>query len=173
MRFKICLPIMLFSLILYPLFSFSQSNEEFNKVKEDEIRRHIQTYRMWEMTKALDLTEDQVAKIFPTLNRIEKEKADLNKQIGLEIRELKELLDIKEYNLDQIKEKLEKIKELKGKIQEKDAEIEKLLEDNLTVEQQAKYIIFSVKFMRDLREKLNRARQLSRKKMMLQRKNRR
>lgn len=157
MKYKVSAFLVIIGLLLSPLLVFSQAKDEVKSVKEEEIRRHIETFRMWEMTKALDLKEEQVASIFPALNRIEKERAKLNKQIGLEIRELKELLDLENPNIEQIQAKLEKIKTLKEQIQVKNEEIEKLLEDNLTVEQQAKYIIFTLRFMRDLREKMDRS----------------
>ncbi len=169
MKYKVSAFLVIIGLLLSPLLVFSQAKDEVKSVKEEEIRRHIETFRMWEMTKALDLTEEQVASIFPALNRIEKERAKLNKQIGLEIRELKELLDLENPNIEQIQAKLEKIKTLKEQIQVKNEEIEKLLEDNLTVEQQAKYIIFTLRFMRDLREKMDRARLLRKKKMLQKR----
>jgi Spy/CpxP family protein refolding chaperone len=173
MKYKVSL-ILIIILLFLPLNVFSQSKKGLKPTKEEEIRRHIQIFRMWEMTKALDLTEEQATKIFPVLNRIEKEKGELNREITKEIRKLRELIEEVEEELDsnQIKKKLERIKELRKQIQEKDSEIEKLLEKNLTIEQQAKYIIFSIKFMKDLREKMDRARQLYRQKMMLKRKKR-
>ena len=171
MRYKVSAFLAILVLLFAPLLVFSRAEEKAKQLREEEIRRHLQTYRMWEMTKALDLSEEQVAKIFPALNRIEKEKAKLNREFGAEIKELKELLDLDRYNLEELQEKLERLKELKIKIREKDEEIEKLLENNLTVEQQAKYIIFSIRFMRDIREKMNRARQLYRQEIMKRRRN--
>jgi len=171
MRYKVSFFLIIF-LLAIPFVIFSQTEERFASKKEEEIWRHIQTFRMWEMTKALDLTEEQAAKIFPALNRLEKEKAEINREIAKEIRGLRELLEEEKPDLNLIKNKLDRIKELKKQIQKKDNEIEKLIEENLTIEQQAKYIIFSIRFMRDLREKIDRARQLYRQKMMFKRKKR-
>ncbi|MCP2518894.1 hypothetical protein NLC26_02920 [Candidatus Aminicenantes bacterium AC-708-M15] len=165
MKYKVSFLLIIF-LISSPLIIFPQIEKKSKTDKEEEIRRHLQIFRMWEMTKALDLTEEQASKIFPILNRLEKEKAELNRRIGEKIRDLRELLREEKLNSNLIKEKLDKIKDLKKQIQKIDSEIEKLLEDNLTIEQQAKYILFSIRFMKDLREKINRARQLYRQRMI-------
>ncbi|MFQ6082441.1 MAG: Spy/CpxP family protein refolding chaperone [Candidatus Aminicenantia bacterium] len=174
MKLKRILILVVGGLIVYSFPVFAQPEEKFNprKKEEEEIRRHIETLRMWEMTRALDLNEQQVAKIFPALNRVEKEKAELHRQISQAIKELKELLDLEKPDLAQVKARLNEIKELRELIQEKDREVEKVLEKNLSVEQQAKFVLFSVRFMQGLREKLDRARMLYRKKMLEERRER-
>ncbi len=165
MKYKVSFFLIIF-MISFPLVVFPQTERKTRPDKEEEVRRHIQTFRMWEMTKALDLTEEQASKIFPVLNKLEKEKAELNRRIWEEIRGLRELLKEEKPDSSLIKEKLDRIKGLKKQIQEMDNKIEKLLEDNLTIEQQAKYVLFSIRFMKDLKEKINRARQLYRQRMM-------
>lgn len=110
------------------------------------------------MTKALDLTEDQAAKIFPMANRIEKEKMELNRRLNQEIRELRSLVMASPPDEAKIKEKVAKTKELRESIRQKDAEFEAFLEKNLTVVQRGKYILFSLDFAQFLSRHLERMR---------------
>ena len=54
---------------------FSSLREE-NLQNNRRIRDNIRTLLLLRMTQALDLTEEQTAKIFPKISRIEKEKKE-------------------------------------------------------------------------------------------------
>jgi len=121
------------------------------------IRENIHTLRLLRMTQALNLTEEQAAKIFPAINRIEKEKMEIHREIGLKVKELKLSLE-KEDPEEQIENMIEDLKNLRNLLKSKDEEFENFMEENLTVVQRAKYILFSVDFFRALKEKVERAR---------------
>ncbi|NIM59101.1 MAG: hypothetical protein GTO16_09200 [Candidatus Aminicenantes bacterium] len=110
------------------------------------------------MTRVLELTEEQTAKIFPIVSRIEKEKVELYQQIEKQIRELRLTLGKEEPDQKELKNKIDKIKELRNLIKEKDEELEDRLEENMTLVQRAKYLMFAARFYRELRENLERAR---------------
>ncbi len=125
-----------------------------------KLRENINTLRLLRMTEALDLTEAQTAKLFPAMNRIEKEKAELQRRVGGEIRDLRAALDKNPAQEADILALVQRIKEIRQSIQQKDAELEALLDENLTPVQKGRYLIFLVDFARGLGEKLNRARQI-------------
>jgi len=110
------------------------------------------------MTQALDLTEEQTAKIFPKISRIEKEKKEIQQKIGIQMRELRSILRNENHDEQEFTDRIKRIKELRNLLKSKDEELENFLDDNLTLLQRAKYIIFSQDFYRGLREKLERAR---------------
>ncbi|MCX7974631.1 MAG: hypothetical protein N3B16_09055 [Candidatus Aminicenantes bacterium] len=116
--------------------------------------------KLLRMTKALDLQEDQAAKIFPFANRIEKEKMKLNRELNQEIRELRTLLQSEKPEERQVKEKLMKIRNLKESIRLKEVEFEVFLEKNLTTIQQGKYILFNIDFAQFINRNLERMRNL-------------
>ena len=89
-------------------------------------RENIITLMLLRMTQVLDLNEEQAAQLFPVVNRIEKEKFALNRQIGERMRDLRSLLQV---------------------------------DKNLSLEQQAKFLIFFQDFNQYLRDKLSEARQ--------------
>jgi Spy/CpxP family protein refolding chaperone len=126
------------------------------------VRKNITTLRLLRMTEALNLTEEQTTKIYPFISRVEEEKMDIQKQIGIKMQELKSTLREQAPKEEEIADKVKSIKDLRRLLKEKDDEIENFLENNLTAIQKAKYLLFSVEFSRDLGEKLNRARMLRR-----------
>lgn len=131
----------------------------WNARRERGIRDNISTLRILRMTQVLDLTEDQVAKIFPAINRIEKEKREIQRDIGKALRSLRNLLREDNPDPKEIENQLTELKRLRDIVKSQDEELESFLDENLTLIQRAKYMLFSVDFYRGLREKLERARQ--------------
>ena len=127
------------------------------------IRENINTLRLLRMTQALDLTEEQAAKIFPALNRTEKEKRGINRQIGQKLKELRLILVKEKPEEQEIEQAIGDLKKLRNALKMKDEELEKIIEENLTLVQRAKYVVFSVDFYRGIREKIDRARRLQKK----------
>ncbi len=121
-------------------------------------RENMKTLWLLRMTRVLELTEEQTAKVFPIVSRIEKEKNEIYKQIGKQVKELRLILRKEEPDQGDLKSKINKIKELRNLIKKKDEEREARLEENLTLIQRAKYMMFAVNFYRDLMNKLDRAR---------------
>jgi len=136
---------------------FSSLREE-NLQNNRRIRDNIRTLLLLRMTQALDLTEEQTAKIFPKISRIEKEKKEIQQKIGIQMRELRSILRNENHDEQEFTDRIKRIKELRNLLKSKDEELENFLDDNLTLLQRAKYIIFSQDFYRGLREKLERAR---------------
>ena len=122
------------------------------------VRNNINMLRLVRMVQALNLTEDQVASIMPAMNKNETEKQALQRDLQLHMRDLRLLLGRETPQDQKLEELLRSIKTLKDSLQVKEVEFEKFLEDNLTLIQQANYIIFSQDFYRGLQEQLNNAR---------------
>ena len=137
---------------------------------QNKVRENISTLMLLKMTTALDLSEEQTAKIFPRVNETEKEKAALNREMAQSIRKLRILVDEKNPGDDDINRTLDKIKTLREQIRLKDEELSAFLDGHLTVLQRGKYLFFQQEFFRDLRNQLNRARVLQNKKQPLRKK---
>lgn len=171
--FLVAINIVLIIFLFQPTFSYFPQGREGDQdprqvtpkqkvsgPKPQRFGENLAILRLLRMTKALDLTEEQAAKIFPLANRIEKEKMDLNRQLNQEIRELRSLLQGHEWEETKLKEKVQKIKNLREAIRLKDKEFESFLEKNLTIGQQAKYILFNIEFAQFLTRNLERIRNL-------------
>ena len=57
------------------------------------LRERISDLYLLRLTRALDLTEEQTAKLYPLLTRAEKEKAALQRKMSLDLRGLRAELD--------------------------------------------------------------------------------
>ncbi len=156
MKKRSILSILLCLLLLSSILSAAiQDDQPQNRRRA---REKMKTLWLLRMTCALELTEEQTAKVFPIVSRIEKEKSEIYKQIGKQVRELRLILREEELAQDDLKNKINKIKELRNLIKKKDEELESRMEENLTLIQRAKYLMFAANFYRDLRNNLDRAR---------------
>jgi Spy/CpxP family protein refolding chaperone len=125
-----------------------------------KLRDNINTLRLLRMTEALELTEEQTAKLFPALTRIEREKTDLQRRMGTEIRDLRAALEKEPVREADVLGMVKRIRDIRQSIKEKDGEFEATLDESLTPVQKGKYLLFLVDFARGLGEKLNRVRQI-------------
>lgn len=122
-------------------------------------RDNISTLYLLRMVQILDLTEEQTAKIFPRVIRVEKEKREMSRKIGQHLRELRAMVRQQDVNEKELSPIMDEVKDLRIQVKNREEELQEFLEENLTVYQQAKYLIFIQDFLKDLREKLNKARQ--------------
>jgi len=122
------------------------------------IRANINMLRLARMVQALDLTEAQVAVIMPEMNKNENEKQQFQQDLQLHLRDMRLLLSRETPDELKISEHLSSIKTLKRTLQNKEAEFEKFLTENLSLVQQANYLIFSQEFYRGLKQQLDNAR---------------
>ncbi len=125
-----------------------------------KVRENVRTLMMLRMTQALELNEEQTAKIFPLVTRIDKEKIEIQSQILKETRGLRLILRAESPDEKEITKKVDLIKELRARLKGKDDELESSIEENLTLVQRAKYLVFWQDFYQALREDLQRARGL-------------
>ena len=125
---------------------------------ERRIRDNIQTFMMLRMTQALDLSEEQAAKIFPKMNQVEKKKSALHRELGRLRIELRVILDRDQPDEQKIVEKIQEIRRLRQQLREEDEEYEAFLDANLSLVQRAQYILFTQEFFKLMRERLNKAR---------------
>ncbi len=115
-----------------------------------KVRERIESLRMWKLIRALDLNESLSARLFPVLNSYDKKRQELEISLRDGMKELKEALKSgRDDKLSGIIEKLEQNHKALQKLKDEEiAELKKIL----TVQQQAKYIIFNHEFQREIRD---------------------
>ncbi len=156
MKTRFILSILLCLLLLSSILSAAlQDDQPQNRRRA---RENMRTLWLLRMTRVLELTEEQTAKVFPIVSRIEKEKSEIYKQVGKQVKELRLILKEEEPDQGDLKNKINEIKELRNLIKKKDEELDARMEENLTLIQRAKYLMFAANFYRDMRDNLNRAR---------------
>jgi len=128
--------------------------------RQQALRANIGLLMLMRMVQALDLTENQVAKFMPVLNQSEREKQQLQNRIMKELRELRLLIRDEAIDEKSLSGKVGAIRELEKRLREKEREWNAFIEQNLSLVQQAKYILFAQDFYRELRDKLNDARRI-------------
>ena len=131
-------------------------NRPPSKEQMERVRKRIETMKIWKLTKALDLDEKTAARLFPLLNKYDKKRAEIERDIKDNMMDLREALeDEKESKLRDLIERLEKShKALQSLNDEERAELKQIL----TVGQQAKYLIFLQEFNREIRRIIEEAR---------------
>jgi len=153
----------LFSLFLVIGFSGvctaepSEFDRPPSKDQMENVRKRIETLRMWKLTKTLDLDEKTSAQLFPLINKYDKKRAELEVSMKEGMKDLREALKEKrEGNLKNIIDKLEQNhKEMQKINDEERAELKKVL----SVEQQAKFIIFQQEFDMEIRKIISEVRE--------------
>jgi Spy/CpxP family protein refolding chaperone len=138
-------------------FASAQDNE---MQKRQKVRENLVTLRLLRLTQTLDLTEEQTAKIFPSINRIEKEKMDIQKRMSADIRDLRLMINGPTPKEADIEIKYKNVRAAQQSIKDKDAELDEFLEKNLTSIQKAKYLLFQIEFFRDLNDSMDRVRMM-------------
>ena len=123
------------------------------------VRANINTLKLLRMTEVLELTEDQTVKLFPALTKIDKEKAEFQRRMGVEIFDLRAALQKEHVQDADVLARVRRIRDIRDSVKRKDDEFDAVLDANLTPVQKGKYLIFLVDFARGLGEKLNQARQ--------------
>ncbi len=156
MKTKNILLILLCFFLVSSILSAAIQDEQLQNRRR--ARENVRTLWLLRMTRVLELTEEQTAKVFPLVSRIEKEKNEIYLQMGKQARGLRLILREEEPDQKELKSKINKIKELRNLIKKKDEELEARMAENLTLVQQAKYLMFAANFYRDLRDQLDRAR---------------
>ncbi len=148
-------------LIIFSSAVFPAVQEQENELQQRlRTRENIVTLMLLRMTRFLELTEDQTAKIYPLVTRIEKEKMEINRKIARQMQELRMILKEADPDPEALQIRIQSLKESRDELRSKDAEVEAQLEEILTVVQQAKYLVFMNVFFKELRENLERARNI-------------
>ena len=126
----------------------------------ERIRQNLSTLRLIRLTQALDLTEDQTAKIYPMYNKIEADKLKTQRDMAADIRDLRELLREPSPKDADVLAKLRDLKEARRLIKTRDDDLESFLENNLTTSQKAKYVLFQIEFYRGMEQIVERGRMM-------------
>lgn len=122
------------------------------------IRQNISDLYILRLTRALDLTEEQTAKVYPLLTRAEKDKAEIQRRMGQDLRDLRAELAEGRPDAAKVLELAQRVREARRAIRQKEGEVEDALDGLLTPVQKGRYLVFTVDFLRGTWENLERAR---------------
>jgi len=126
--------------------------------RREAVRKKMDAVRIMRLTETLKLDEETAAKFIPLITSLEQKRRDLMRENLQTMRELRDYLASRnpdEKKLKSVMEKMEKNHQETVKLREKENEAAK---GSLTVEQQARYLLFQQDFMREMRGMISGAR---------------
>jgi Spy/CpxP family protein refolding chaperone len=122
------------------------------------LRERISDLYLLRLTRALDLTEEQTARLYPILTRVEKEKAGLQRDISLDLRNLRAELAKPRPGEKEVAGLVDRIRGARRAIRGLDEKVETALDEALTPVQKGQYLLFTVDFLRRVGENMGRNR---------------
>ena len=124
-----------------------------------EGRRLIETIKIWRMTEALNLTEDQAAKLFPKLTQLETSRREFHGRQRLLRDELAEILKQRPLREIDIKARLEELDRAEIDFKGRERSVMGELRSILSLEQQARLALFEERFEMEMRRTIQHLRQ--------------
>jgi hypothetical protein len=128
-----------------------------NRERAEELRERVELIWMWKLTEELNLTQEEGAKLFPLLRTYEERKRELRDENRKLVWELERMV---EDNASEgaIKKTIRALEENDRKLQEVKQEGFDELGKILSVEKQAKYIVFHKHFRHEIHGLIKEAR---------------
>lgn len=126
------------------------------RADKEKIRERIETMKMWKLTKELNLDEKTASRLFPLLNEYDKRRSDIERNIRTDVASLRNSLHLQ--NGMRIQKLLNSLEKKHDMLMKLDHEERSRLKDILTLEQQARYLLFTMEFKKEIRKLITEAR---------------
>lgn len=126
--------------------------------RREEIRKKIEAVRIWRLTGELKLDATTSAQLSSLLSSLDQKRRDIHREQRETMRELRFSLRTAKPEESKIKPLLEKLEKNHRAMQElRDREL-KGMKEFLTIEQQARFLLFQQEFQREMRGMISGAR---------------
>jgi Spy/CpxP family protein refolding chaperone len=132
--------------------------EPMSEEKRAEITNPTETVRIWRLTEALKLDANTSAKLSSLLSSLEQQRREIQREQMRTLNMLKQSLKSPNIEESRIKSDLDKLEKNYRAMQELKNKEMSSLKNLLTIEQQARYIIFQQEFIREMRGMIHGAR---------------
>lgn len=134
-----------------PGFDNTQGRGEPDAKKREEVRKKIETVRMWRLTEELKLDEKTGARLASFLSAMDEKRRGLVHERMETMRDLRALLKTGNPDEKKLKAGLDKLEKNRGEMVALEGKEINGIKDILSVEQQARYVIFQQEFRREMR----------------------
>ena len=124
-----------------------------------EGRRLIETIKIWKMSEALDLSEDQAAKLFPKMTQLEATRREFHRRQRLLRDEIAGLLRQQPLREVDLKRRLEELERTETDFRGRERTVKGELQSILSLEQQARLALFEERFETEMRRTIQDLRQ--------------
>lgn len=129
------------ALLLVPLPALSQP-----PAPNPRAERIIEALLIWRLVDELDLTEAQIARIFPRIKTLKEIRLQLGRQALILREELRELLRQRPRDEAAIRAKVAELDALRREIETRRERVLREIRAALTVEQQARFVLIQERF---------------------------
>ncbi len=126
--------------------------------RREQIRKKIEALRVWRMTEALDLDEKTAAKFLPAISALSNKRNELTRENLETMRELRIYLKADRPEEKKIRSALDRLENIHHELTNIRDKENNAAKDHLSIEQQAKFIIFQQEFQREISDMLAGAR---------------
>ncbi len=126
--------------------------------KQEEVRKKVETVRMWRLTEELKLDEKTSARLASFLSAMDEKRRVLMRERMETMKDLRALLKTGTPNEKKLKANLDKLEKDRREMMELEGKEMSGIKDILSIEQQARYVIFQQEFRRELRGMIAEAR---------------
>jgi Spy/CpxP family protein refolding chaperone len=126
--------------------------------KREQVRRKVEAVKMWRLTEELKLDEKTSSRLASFLSSIEEKRRGLIRSTMETTRELRAILSSAKPDQGRLKVALDKIEKNQQELVELRGKEMTGLKGMLSVEQQARYVIFQQEFRREIRGMISGAR---------------
>ncbi len=126
--------------------------------KSEEVRKKIEAIRIWRLTEELKLDEKASARLASLLSSIDQRRAMIARESMEAMRDLRAYLKSERPDRSKLKAALDRIERNQNEMMDLRKKEIGGVRDILTVEQQARYVLFQQKFRREMRGMISEAR---------------
>jgi Spy/CpxP family protein refolding chaperone len=126
--------------------------------KREEVRKKIETVRLWRLTEELKLDEKTGAKLASFLSALDEQRRDAIRERMHAVQDLHSVLKSGKPDERKLKDDLAKFEKARREMTQLDIKETQGLKGILSIEQQARYVIFQQEFRREMRRMIAGAR---------------
>lgn len=123
--------------------------------QREEIRKRVDTIRIWRLVGALKLDANTSAKLSTFLSAIDQQRRNIHSEQIEMIKSLQLAVKSPKFDESKLKADLDKIEKTQLAMQELVMNEMSGLKNILTIEQQARYVVFQHEFMHEMRGMIN------------------
>jgi hypothetical protein len=128
----------------------------------EDVRELVHAYRVWKLTDVLDLSEEQMPVFYSKIRDIDRMEAEILKDQRRVVQHLRDILDDEKVDEQRLGEALEEHRALRLKRIEEVGRLRDEAETMLSAQQRARYVVFDQEFRSDIRNIIQKARDLER-----------
>ena len=114
--------------------------------RDPRAERIIEALLIWRLVDELNLTDQQIARIFPRIKALKELRIELGREKGRLQLELRTLLQQRPRNEEEIRAKIGELEQLRARIERQRQRVLREITSAMTVEQQARFVLIQETF---------------------------